>query len=192
MGPERKQVLGNGRVSFSAPFLLTNPASLSLQALKGSKKLVLSVYSAGRVPGGYVTNHIYTWVDPQGRSISPPSGLPQPHGSALRQREGDRRSTLHLLQGGDEKKVSCPSLALGGRPKAENWWGRLAPETRFFLPNPEQGSFSETGRRVLVPSGLCPFFLTCAACITYNAGYAAAGKEPKDCDLNKIGYLSLS
>ncbi|XP_007966494.2 whirlin isoform X5 [Chlorocebus sabaeus] len=79
-------------------------------ALKGSKKLVLSVYSAGRIPGGYVTNHIYTWVDPQGRSISPPSGLPQPHSGALRQQEGDRRSTLHLLQGGDEKKVN---LVLG-------------------------------------------------------------------------------
>lgn len=71
---------------------------------------MLSVYSAGRIPGGYVTNHIYTWVDPQGRSISPPSGLPQPHGGALRQQEGDRRSTLHLLQGGDEKKVN---LVLG-------------------------------------------------------------------------------
>uniref|UniRef100_A0A4W2FF34 Whirlin n=1 Tax=Bos indicus x Bos taurus TaxID=30522 RepID=A0A4W2FF34_BOBOX len=82
----------------------------AVKALKGSKKLVLSVYSAGRIPGGYVTNHIYTWVDPQGRSISPPSGLPQPHGSALRQHEGDRRSTLHLLQGGDEKKVN---LVLG-------------------------------------------------------------------------------
>ncbi|XP_068830463.1 whirlin isoform X1 [Capricornis sumatraensis] len=82
----------------------------AVKALKGSKKLVLSVYSAGRIPGGYVTNHIYTWVDPQGRSISPPSGLPQPHGSALRQHEGDRRSTLRLLQGGDEKKVN---LVLG-------------------------------------------------------------------------------
>ncbi|XP_030673551.1 whirlin isoform X4 [Nomascus leucogenys] len=82
----------------------------AVKALKGSKKLVLSVYSAGRIPGGYVTNHIYTWVDPQGRSISPPSGLPQPHGGALRQQDGDRRSTLHLLQGGDEKKVN---LVLG-------------------------------------------------------------------------------
>ncbi|XP_027963525.1 whirlin isoform X5 [Eumetopias jubatus] len=82
----------------------------AVKALKGSKKLVLSVYSAGRIPGGYVTNHIYTWVDPQGRSISPPSGLPQTHGSTLRQREGDSRSTLHLLQGGDEKKVN---LVLG-------------------------------------------------------------------------------
>ncbi|KAK2120203.1 hypothetical protein P7K49_001589 [Saguinus oedipus] len=75
------------------------------RALKGSKKLVLSVYSAGRIPGGYVTNHIYTWVDPQGRCISPPSGLPQSHSGTLRQQEGDRRSTLHLLQGGDEKKL---------------------------------------------------------------------------------------
>nr|XP_025744496.1 whirlin isoform X5 [Callorhinus ursinus] len=82
----------------------------AVKALKGSKKLVLSVYSAGRIPGGYVTNHIYTWVDPQGRSISPPSGLPQTHGSTLRQRERDSRSTLHLLQGGDEKKVN---LVLG-------------------------------------------------------------------------------
>ncbi|XP_041488328.1 whirlin isoform X9 [Microtus oregoni] len=82
----------------------------AVKALKGSKKLVLCVYSAGRIPGGYVTNHIYTWVDPQGRSISPPSSLPQPHGSALRQHENDRRSALHLLQDGDEKKVN---LVLG-------------------------------------------------------------------------------
>ncbi|XP_039330665.2 whirlin isoform X5 [Saimiri boliviensis] len=82
----------------------------AVKALKGSKKLVLSVYSAGRIPGGYVTNHIYTWVDPQGRCTSPPSGLPQSHGGTLRQQESDRRSTLHLLQGGDEKKVN---LVLG-------------------------------------------------------------------------------
>lgn len=82
----------------------------AVKALKGSKKLVMSVYSTGRIPGGYITNHIYTWVDPQGRSISPPASLPRPHSGALRQREGDRRSTLHLLQGGDEKKVN---LVLG-------------------------------------------------------------------------------
>lgn len=108
---------------------------------------MLSVYSAGRIPGGYVTNHIYTWVDPQGRSISPPSGLPQPHGSALRQREGDRRSTLHLLQSGDEKKVSWQAAWTPGRGG-----GRPAPETPFSLPNPEQGSFLEAGRRGLALS----------------------------------------
>lgn len=100
--------------------LPSNCVSPSLQALKGSKKLVLSVYSAGRIPGGYVTNHIYTWVDPQGRSTSPPSSLPQPHGSALRQHENDRRSALHLLQSGDEKKVR--SVEMG---KDSGTWGGL-------------------------------------------------------------------
>lgn len=100
----------------SPPLPPANAASLSLlslQALKGSKKLVMSVYSAGRIPGGYVTNHIYTWVDPQGHSVSPPSSLPRPHSGALRPRDGDRKSTLHLLQGGDEKKVS-PAPAPAG------------------------------------------------------------------------------
>ncbi|XP_058999512.1 whirlin isoform X2 [Mustela lutreola] len=87
----------------------------AVKVLKGSKKLVLSVYSAGRIPGGYVTSHIYTWVDPQGRSISPPSGLPPSHGSTLRQREGDSRSNLNLLQGGDEKKVGDQILEVNGR-----------------------------------------------------------------------------
>ncbi|XP_029776441.1 whirlin, partial [Suricata suricatta] len=82
----------------------------AVKALKGSKKLVLSVYSAGRIPGGYVTNHIYTWVDPQGRSASPPSGLSQTPSGTLRPCEGDSRSTLNLLQGSDEKKVN---LVLG-------------------------------------------------------------------------------
>lgn len=120
---------------------------------------MLSVYSAGHIPGGYVTNHIYTWVDPQGRSISPPSGLPQPHGSALRQHEGDRRSTLHLLQGGDEKKVSCLAVAgtfLGGGVGL----GEVAVKTPSSLPDPHQGSFLEPGRRALLLSGLWPSSLS--------------------------------
>ncbi|KAL8174432.1 UNVERIFIED_CONTAM: hypothetical protein K2H54_044626 [Gekko kuhli] len=83
--------------------------SYILIALKGSKKLNLSVHSVGRIPGGYVTNHIYTWVDPHGRSVSPPTGLPQHQSSTLR-KDGDKRSHLQLLQEGDEKKVS----AVGG------------------------------------------------------------------------------
>lgn len=101
---------------------------------------MLSVYSAGRIPGGYVTNHIYTWVDPQGRSISPPSGLPQTHGNTLRQREGDPRSTLHLLQGGDEKKVSCLASASAGRLGAEGWWGRLVPRDPVLPATPRTGT----------------------------------------------------
>ncbi|XP_069330683.1 whirlin isoform X2 [Eulemur rufifrons] len=114
----------------------------AVKALKGSKKLVLSVYSAGRIPGGYVTNHIYTWVDPQGRSISPPSGLPQPHGSALRQREGDRRSTLHLLQGGDEKKVN---LVLGdGRSLGLTIRGGAEYGLGIYITGVDAGSEAES------------------------------------------------
>ncbi|KAF7240984.1 Whirlin [Varanus komodoensis] len=74
-------------------------------ALKGAKKLNLSVHSVGRIPGGYMTNHIYTWVDPQGRSVSPPTGLPHHQSNSLR-KDGEKRSHLQLLQEGDEKKVS--------------------------------------------------------------------------------------
>lgn len=78
---------------------------LVFQVLKGCKKLNLSVHSVGRIPGGYVTNHIYTWVDPQGRSVSPPLGLLHHQNSSLR-KDSEKRSHLQLLQEGDEKKVS--------------------------------------------------------------------------------------
>uniref|UniRef100_A0A5F4WFK7 Whirlin n=1 Tax=Callithrix jacchus TaxID=9483 RepID=A0A5F4WFK7_CALJA len=121
----------------------------AVKALKGSKKLVLSVYSAGRIPGGYVTNHIYTWVDPQGRCISPPSGLPQSHGGTLRQQEGDRRSTLHLLQGGDEKKVN---LVLGdGRSLGLTIRGGAEYGLGIYITGVDPGSEAEG-------SGLKPGF----------------------------------
>ncbi|XP_047381669.1 whirlin isoform X2 [Sciurus carolinensis] len=115
----------------------------AVKALKGSKKLVLSVYSAGRIPGGYVTNHIYTWVDPQGRSISPPSGPPNPHGgSALRQREGDQRSGLRLLQGGDEKKVN---LVLGeGRSLGLTIRGGAEYGLGIYITGVDPGSEAES------------------------------------------------
>lgn len=40
--------------------------------LKGCKTLNISVCSMGPTPGGYITNNLYSWVDPQGRSVSPP------------------------------------------------------------------------------------------------------------------------
>ncbi|XP_074218180.1 whirlin isoform X6 [Camelus bactrianus] len=122
----------------------------AVKALKGSKKLVLSVYSAGRIPGGYVTNHIYTWVDPQGRSISPPSGLPQPHGSTLWQHEGDRRSTLHLLQGGDEKKVN---LVLGdGRSLGLTIRGGAEYGLGIYVTGVDPGSEAESSGLKVSPS----------------------------------------
>ncbi|KAJ3580866.1 hypothetical protein NHX12_017416, partial [Muraenolepis orangiensis] len=76
----------------------------------GSRKLSLHVRSVGRIPGGYVTNQVYTWVDPQGRGVSPPPDLPQHRSTTLRRTGSQRRSTMQLLQDGDQKKVS----SLGG------------------------------------------------------------------------------
>lgn len=75
------------------------------QVLKGSKKLCMSVRSMGRIPGGYVTNHVYTWVDPQGRSVSPPPDLLEHRSATLIRNHGQQRSNMQLLQDGDEKKV---------------------------------------------------------------------------------------
>ncbi|KAM7416833.1 hypothetical protein PAMA_018753 [Pampus argenteus] len=55
------------------------------EVLKGCKKLAMSVCSMGRIPGGYITNHVYNWVDPQGRSVSPP-----PDNLETNQRQGHR------------------------------------------------------------------------------------------------------
>ncbi|XP_042336493.1 whirlin [Sceloporus undulatus] len=118
----------------------------AVKALKGSKKLNLLVHSVGRIPGGYVTNHIYTWVDPQGRSVSPPTGLPQHQSSSLR-KDGEKRSHLQLLQEGDEKKVNLVldegrSLGLMIRGGAEYALG-------IYITGVDKGSEAEsTGLKV--------------------------------------------
>ncbi|NXX86233.1 WHRN protein, partial [Urocolius indicus] len=118
----------------------------AVRVLKGCKKLNLCVHSVGRIPGGYVTNHIYTWVDPQGRSVSPPSGLPQQQHSSLR-RDGGKRSHLQLLQEGDEKKVNLvlnegKSLGLMIRGGAEYSLG-------IYITGVDKGSEAEsTGLKV--------------------------------------------
>ncbi|KAM6965360.1 whirlin [Aplochiton taeniatus] len=72
----------------------------AVKVLKGSKKLAMSVCSAGRIPGGYITNHVYTWVDPQGRSVSPPSDLQEQRNSPRRGRTLEERTvTLNLDDG---------------------------------------------------------------------------------------------
>ncbi|KFP05066.1 Whirlin, partial [Calypte anna] len=116
------------------------------QVLKGCKKLNLSVHSVGRIPGGYVTNHIYTWVDPQGRSVSPPVGLPHHQHSSLR-KDSEKRSHLQLLQEGDEKKVNLvlnegKSLGLMIRGGAEYSLG-------IYITGVDKGSEAEsTGLKV--------------------------------------------
>ncbi|KAM3867740.1 whirlin [Diretmus argenteus] len=82
----------------------------AVKVLKGCKKLAMSVCSVGRIPGGYITNHVYSWVDPQGRSVSPPSDTHEPNqrrGHAMEERTvnlnmDDGRSLGLMIRGGAE------------------------------------------------------------------------------------------
>lgn len=65
-----------------------------MQVLKGCKKLAMSVCSMGRIPGGYITNHVYSWVDPQGRSVSPP---PDEQGANQRQGHSADERTVRKM-----------------------------------------------------------------------------------------------
>ncbi|XP_043575953.1 whirlin isoform X4 [Chiloscyllium plagiosum] len=115
--------------------------------LKGSKKLVLYVRSVGRIPGGYVTNHVYTWVDPLGRSVSPPPNLLEHKSNTQRSKESEKKSHLQLLRDGDEKKVNLvlddgKSLGLMIRGGAEYALG-------IYITGVDQGSAAEsTGLKV--------------------------------------------
>ncbi|KAM3874521.1 whirlin [Diretmus argenteus] len=115
----------------------------AVKVLKGSKKLCLSVRSVGRIPGGYVTNHVYTWVDPQDRSVSPPPDLPDHRSATLRRTDSQRRSNMQLLQEGDEKKVNLVlddgrSLGLMIRGGAEYALG-------IYITGVDRGSAAECG-----------------------------------------------
>ncbi|XP_051534200.1 whirlin isoform X2 [Myxocyprinus asiaticus] len=116
----------------------------AVKVLKGSKKLSMAVRSVGRIPGGYVTNHVYTWVDPQGRSVSPPPDLLAEHCSAtLRRSNSQGRSHMQLLQDGDEKKVNLVldegrSLGLMIRGGAEYSLG-------IYITGVDRGSAADCG-----------------------------------------------
>ncbi|XP_034752777.1 whirlin isoform X3 [Etheostoma cragini] len=126
----------------------------AVKVLKGSKKLCLSVRSVGRIPGGYVTNHVYTWVDPQGRSVSPPPDLTEHRSATLRRTDSQRRSNMQLLQEGDEKKVNLVlddgrSLGLMIRGGAEYALG-------IYITGVDQGSAAECGGLKLFPGPPSP------------------------------------
>lgn len=93
----------------SCPHLSVFPS----QVLKGSKKLSMSVCSMGWIPGGYVSNHVYTWLDPQGRSVSPPPDLVEQHGSGGRHSDIQQHGHTHIQQEGAEKKVTANECS---------WW----------------------------------------------------------------------
>ncbi|XP_055080222.1 whirlin-like [Periophthalmus magnuspinnatus] len=80
----------------------------AVKVLKGCKKLSLSVCSMGRIPGGYITNHVYSWVDPRGCSVSPPPDeAHQKQANAANERTvnlnmEDGRSLGLMIRGGAE------------------------------------------------------------------------------------------
>ncbi|XP_060746859.1 whirlin isoform X2 [Tachysurus vachellii] len=115
----------------------------AVKVLKGNKKLCMSVRSMGRIPGGYVTNHVYTWVDPHGRSVSPPPDLMEHHSATLNRNQGKQRSHMQLLEDGDEKKVNLVlddgrSLGLMIRGGAEYALG-------IYITGVDRGSAAECG-----------------------------------------------
>ncbi|XP_029685463.1 whirlin-like isoform X2 [Takifugu rubripes] len=82
----------------------------AVKVLKGCRTLAMTVCSLGHIPGGHITNHLYSWVDPQGRSVSPP---PDPeeakpvHGASVDERTvilrmDDGRSLGLMIRGGAE------------------------------------------------------------------------------------------
>ncbi|XP_033105597.1 whirlin-like isoform X2 [Anneissia japonica] len=76
----------------------------AVKILKTAKKLNMVISSVGRVPGSYVSHQTYTWVNPQGRSVSPPPNVAVLKGK-MTESQG-RKSSLNLLNDGDERKVN--------------------------------------------------------------------------------------
>uniref|UniRef100_A0A9J7Y5U2 Whirlin b n=1 Tax=Cyprinus carpio carpio TaxID=630221 RepID=A0A9J7Y5U2_CYPCA len=113
----------------------------AVKVLKGSKKLSMSVCSMGWIPGGYVSNHVYTWLDPQGRSVSPPPDLVEQHGSGGRHSDIQQHGHTHIQQEGAEKKVNISlddgrSLGLMIRGGAEYALG-------IYITGVDRGSAAE-------------------------------------------------
>ncbi|XP_060740265.1 whirlin isoform X2 [Tachysurus vachellii] len=113
----------------------------AVKVLKGCKKLCLSVCSMGRIPGGYVTNHVYTWVDPQGRSISPPPDLQEQHTVGGRHFNSQRRG--HAPQQGAERRVTI-SLD-DGRPLGLMIRGGAEYSLGIYIAGVDHGSAAECG-----------------------------------------------
>ncbi|XP_036000603.1 whirlin-like isoform X2 [Fundulus heteroclitus] len=82
----------------------------AVKVLKGCKKLTMSLCSMGHIPGGYMTNKVYSWVDPQGRSVSPPPDSQEANlrqGYSMEERTvmlnmDDGRSLGLMIRGGAE------------------------------------------------------------------------------------------
>ncbi|XP_035496887.2 whirlin isoform X1 [Scophthalmus maximus] len=137
----------------------------AVKVLKGCKKLAMSVSSLGRIPGGYITNHVYSWVDPQGRSVSPP-----PDSQEANQRQGpgmeertvslnmdDGRSLGLMIRGGAEyglgiyiTGVDPGSAADVGALKVGDQILEVNGQSFITICHDEAVHILKTGRRLLM------------------------------------------
>ncbi|XP_048099352.1 whirlin [Alosa alosa] len=108
----------------------------AVKVLKGFKKLAMSVCSMGRIPGGYVTNHVYTWVDPQGRSVSPPPEFQEPPGAP-----GRHSTQQQLPQPPPEKRVNVNME--DGRPLGLMIRGGAEYGLGIYITGVDRGSAAE-------------------------------------------------
>ncbi|KAM6943914.1 whirlin [Lycodopsis pacificus] len=138
----------------------------AVQVLKGCKMLAISVCSMGRIPGGYITNHVYSWVDPEGRSISPPpddcqeANQRQAHG--MEERTADLnmdggRSLGLMIRGGAEyglgiyiTGVDPGSAADAGALKVGDQIMEINSQSFLTISHDEAVQILKTGRRLLV------------------------------------------
>lgn len=82
---------------------------LLVQIIKQVEHLDMDVCNVGRVPGSFETHQTYAWVDPIGRSVSPP---PEVDRIGRYNNSDERKSGLMLLKDSDERKVGSSSLWL--------------------------------------------------------------------------------
>ncbi|XP_068455043.1 whirlin [Clinocottus analis] len=137
----------------------------AVKVLKGCKQLGMSVCSMGRVPGGYITNHVYSWVDPEGRSVSPPpdsqeAEQKQAHGveerTANLNMEGGRSLGL-MIRGGAEyglgiyiTGVDPGSAADAGALKVGDQIMEVNSQSFLTISHDEAVQILKTGRQLLV------------------------------------------
>uniref|UniRef100_G3NG69 Whirlin b n=1 Tax=Gasterosteus aculeatus TaxID=69293 RepID=G3NG69_GASAC len=118
----------------------------AVKVLKGCNKLTISLCSMGRIPGGYITNHLYSWVDPVGRRVSPPPDSQeanQRQGHSMLERTDAQREQERNIDGGTSPKASLNmdsgrSLGLMIRGGAEYGLG-------IYITGVDPGSAADAG-----------------------------------------------
>ncbi|XP_028312745.1 whirlin-like [Gouania willdenowi] len=123
----------------------------------------MSVCSMGRIPGGFVTNQVYSWVDPQGRSVSPPPDSHENHqGPIMEERTvslsmDDGRSLGLMIRGGAEyglgiyiTGVDPGSAADAGALKVGDQILEVNGQSYITISHDEAVNILKTGRQLLM------------------------------------------